>query len=910
MSKQKILTREIADKFLKNNASVDLEKFTSIEDDAAKVLAEHNGSLGLRSLKKLSNEAAQSLCEHKGILDLCGLESLSETAAKHLSKHESLLDLTGLIKLGPQAAACLSTNHDIVFPYILKPEAAAGALEVADEVHCAKRPAIRNKKLKGLQIVLPVKKRPLHHIRKQSKLLKNLKSNIAELQHQCENALDLTALERLKSYLESTPGPCASFHFSMPKSVADLLCHGDWNESCQNLHEWATRELDALQSCYIDVENLTEFCNECIAFTNVVFYNQRYVKEDELMRDSCLQWRCIGDEIALMMSDQTDQYEVPPHELSDLFNRALPPELTMVYFDMGANGLYILMETKGMERRLSKFFSRKFEKINKVELKKEMISKAPHPPGGWPESWDDTHRGYWPLGKSQSMITWLDACKVRTLSAEFFTRSTECLAEEHSFVRTFSQGSGARLHLEQLSVEDAEWLASFPGEILEIRLRGPISDESATALAGFQGGELELSGISDILETSIKKLLSRRRSYLAILRNSRPSKRFDERTIAVDFPLSDACLKKLPAFKSERLFLKGIASLSDAGAKILSSFKGDLLYLDGITYLSEAAATALATGRCKQLRLDGLKSLTSAVAAALANARCGILHLNGLESISDTSAEALSAFKGKERQCSTSFELSLNGVCALSDAAAKSLAKTRVYILKLGGLKQISDVGLSKLAQCDGILELGIEHISESAAISFGKVPRCMLGLNALTEISDTAITAIAPSITHYFYLNSLVKLSVPAAQALAEGSGEIHLDGLRTLSTAVAAKLASYSDSRTLYLNGLRTLALPVAVELAKTSANLNISGIKSLGDAESHALAKKKKGHINLSGLTSLSDAAAQAFANSSLELEIVESKREDLQCWTCEAHLQLSRMAGEAVARVRKHMLKSRP
>jgi hypothetical protein len=208
-------------------------------------------------------------------------------------------------------------------------------------------------------------------------------------------------------------------------------------------------------------------------------------------------------------------------------------------------------------------------------------------------------------------------------------------------------------------------------------------------------------------------------------------------------------------------------------------------------------------------------------------------------------------------------------------------------------------------------LELGVEHISESAAIAFGKVRRCSLGLNALTEISDTAITAIAPSITHYFYLNSLVKLSVPAAQALAEDPClYIYLNGLRTLSTAVAAKLASCSDRCTLYLNGLRTLALPVAVELAKTSANLNISGIKSLGDAESHALAKKKKGHINLSGLTSLSDAAAQAFANSSLELEIVESKREDLQCWTCEAHLQLSRMAGEAVARVRKHMLKSRP
>ena len=821
MSKKNILTLDIAEKFLNDNDSVDLDKFTFLEDAAAKVLAQYKGDLCLWSLKKLSNEAAQSLGEHKGILDLGGLKSLSETAAKHLSKHESLLNLTGLVKLGPKAAACLSTNHNIVYPYILKPEAAAGALEVAGEVRCAKRPTIRNKKLKGLQIILPVKKRPLYHIRKQSKLLKDYKSNITELQNHCQNSIDLTALERLKSYLESTPEPCESFHFSMPSPVADLLCHGDWNESCQRLHEWATRELDALQTCYIDVENLTEFCSECIGFTNVIFYNRRYVKEDELMSGTYLQWRCIGDEIALMMSDKTDQYEVPPHELSDLFNRALPPEHTMVYFDMGANGLYILMETQGMERRLSKFFSRNFEKINKFELKKEMILEAGDPAGGWPDCWNYIHRGLWSLAKTQSMISWLNGCKNRNLSAEFFTRSTEILAEEHSFGGAFSEGAGARLRLEKLSVGDAKWLASFPGEILEIRLRGPISDESATALAEFRGGELELSGISDISENSIKTLLGRRRSYLAILTNSLPSNRRGERTIAVDFPLSDACLKKLPAFKSKRLFLKGIARLSDAGAKILSSFKGDLLCLDGITCLSEAAATSLATCRCEQLRIDGLKSLSPAVGAALANARCDILHLNGLESISDAAAAALSAFKGKERYCYTSFELSLNGVSALSDAAAKSLAKTRVHILELGGLKKISDVGLSHLAQWDGQLELGIEHISESAAIAIGKVPRCSLGLNALTEISDTAMKAIAPSVTHF------------------------------------------------LYLNGLRKLSLPVAEELAKTSVDLSISGIKSLGDAESFALAKKKEGRINLSGLTSLSDTAAQAFANSSLKL-----------------------------------------
>jgi hypothetical protein len=40
MSKPKILTREIADKFLKNNASVDLHKFTSIEESTSALKAQ------------------------------------------------------------------------------------------------------------------------------------------------------------------------------------------------------------------------------------------------------------------------------------------------------------------------------------------------------------------------------------------------------------------------------------------------------------------------------------------------------------------------------------------------------------------------------------------------------------------------------------------------------------------------------------------------------------------------------------------------------------------------------------------------------------------------------------------------------------------------------------------------------
>jgi hypothetical protein len=363
--------------------AVDLSKFTSLEDAAAVPLAKHQGDLdlsGLKSLsslaardlrqhcgplvlsglKKLRDEVAQALSEHEGFLDLSGLEILSDIAAQYLSKHKSPLDLSGLAKLSSRAAACLAKNSDAVFPFVLRPEAAEGALELDGELHSAERPAIRSKKLQAIQIVLPVSSRPLHRIREEPEQFAQLKSHIVELQHQSETALDRTALARLYSWLESSPMTCASFHFTLPKSVADLVYSGDWNETCRNLEVWAKQELHALHSCFVDVENLTERCNACVSFTKKVFRNRRYVKEDEIedetMSVTSLQWRCIGNEIAVTMIDQTDQYEVPPHELSDLFNRALPPERTMVYLDLnnGANGLYVLMETDGMESRLSK----------------------------------------------------------------------------------------------------------------------------------------------------------------------------------------------------------------------------------------------------------------------------------------------------------------------------------------------------------------------------------------------------------------------------------------------------------------------------------------------------------------------------------------------------------------------------
>ncbi|WP_417385724.1 hypothetical protein, partial [Gimesia sp.] len=70
--RQHTITKEIAEQFLADTDSVNLNAFTAIEDAAAESLSKHRGALDLRGLtwECLSNAAAESLCKHQGGLYL------------------------------------------------------------------------------------------------------------------------------------------------------------------------------------------------------------------------------------------------------------------------------------------------------------------------------------------------------------------------------------------------------------------------------------------------------------------------------------------------------------------------------------------------------------------------------------------------------------------------------------------------------------------------------------------------------------------------------------------------------------------------------------------------------------------------------------------------------------------------
>ena len=106
-----VLTAELAEKFAAGSPSVSLHMFTSIEDEAAKILGKTDVWLNLDGLTELSDAAAKGLSKHKmssfassGALQLKGLTRLSDAAAESLMKHKGPLELHGLTELSDSVA--------------------------------------------------------------------------------------------------------------------------------------------------------------------------------------------------------------------------------------------------------------------------------------------------------------------------------------------------------------------------------------------------------------------------------------------------------------------------------------------------------------------------------------------------------------------------------------------------------------------------------------------------------------------------------------------------------------------------------------------------------------------------------------------------------------------------------------
>lgn len=89
MAPPSMLPIAVAEQFLKNPMPGVIDGYTSIDPEAATVLAKHKRDLYLDGLTTLSGSAAEALANYKGTLYLNGLTTLSDAAAEALAKHEA-----------------------------------------------------------------------------------------------------------------------------------------------------------------------------------------------------------------------------------------------------------------------------------------------------------------------------------------------------------------------------------------------------------------------------------------------------------------------------------------------------------------------------------------------------------------------------------------------------------------------------------------------------------------------------------------------------------------------------------------------------------------------------------------------------------------------------------------------------
>lgn len=272
--------------------------------------------------------------------------------------------------------------------------------------------------------------------------------------------------------------------------------------------------------------------------------------------------------------------------------------------------------------------------------------------------------------------------------------------------------------------------------------------------------------------------------------------------------------------------------------------------------------------------LDALTTLTPEVAEVLVKHE-GPLSLNGLTELSAETATVLA--KHTPSKLFGYADLRLNGVKTLSPEAAEALSSHQGKVL-LYSLAKLDSIPLAqKLARQWGELRLGLTELSPPVAAELAK--------HRGTEEDKTRPGVIfrrQDGAASVLRIDNISSLSAEAAEALAAHEGVLVLNGLTSLTPAVATSLArrvgnsnavrsngsspTVRRAGTLVLNGLETLSTESAAALAAFTGELVLKAITELAPACATALAKHP-GRLHLTGLTRLSSecyAALQAHKN----------------------------------------------
>jgi hypothetical protein len=122
-----MLTMTIAEQFLADDSSTELGRFSDIEEEAARCLANACSALDLSGLRDLTVASARSLAQCRQSIDLSGLKELSDPVATELARSVGERSFDGITRLPLHQARIFGAESKATF----------GSLETIDGLSCS-----------------------------------------------------------------------------------------------------------------------------------------------------------------------------------------------------------------------------------------------------------------------------------------------------------------------------------------------------------------------------------------------------------------------------------------------------------------------------------------------------------------------------------------------------------------------------------------------------------------------------------------------------------------------------------------------------------------------------------------------------------------------------------------------------
>ena len=852
-----------------SKAGLCLNGLTALSDELAETLANHDGKLSLNGLTALSARATEALAKHKrGELSLNGLTTLSPEVAALLAKHSGSLFLNGVVEMSVDAEQALEKHRGVlqcrgltrltsaalvetvwafnmfnpgekILLRSISPEAAAvfagkefGALRFDNLTALSPEVAEAFAKHKG---VLSLNG------------LTTLSPEAAEELAKHEGTLSLNGLTTLSSQ--------AAEKFVKRKHFGPISFDGLRSQESLSV------DAAALAACltgddrfFLRSRHLDDLTPEA-AQVLVLAHTRRDSYSKELILDHLTG---LSPEAAAVLA--THEGKLSLNGLTTLSPEAA--ETLAKHGDedivLSLNGLTTLsLEAAGKflsHRGCLSLDGQQWQETTSpqaaliatiLSLKDGEICWHKREERGY----STTYGGGSLFSKTkdfkeltpQAARAWVLVCSLQYKKEEAEGRQALCfdgltmLSPEVARELAKHEGDLSLNGLTALSNELAETLATHKGT-LSLNGLTTLSPEAAEALAEHGGGDvmLSLNGLTT-LSPELAEALARQEGYLSL--NGLTE-------------LSLEATEKLATHKGT-LYLNGLTTLSSEAAEVLATHEVGLS-LNGLTAISLQAAEKLAMHK-GGLSVNGLqrqeaKSPEQAVIAAILSGDDDFSDDDDLFSqtkdfteLTPQAAKALIlACRMRHRE---HYELNCDGLTSLTPEVAEVFAQYRGR-LSFDGIMELTPEVAEILAKHEGELSLdGLTTISLQAAEKLA-MHKGGLSVDSLQrqEAKSPEAAVVVELITPRYRLSSHTKAFTalsPEVARIVVRRGDLYLcfDGLTTLSPETAEALAQHTG--TLQLNGLTDIPIEAEIALSKHrnrsgSSGLECGGLTSLKTAE----------------------------------------------------------------------------